>query len=461
VTRTSIHDRLRHRWKRVDESWRFAITAFISARVLFSVWAWIILTIQPLAVQNIELSGEPVLTVFHTETSAARSYSREVDGQILTFRAEDRTTMVDLQTGGTWNASTGESLKGPFAGSTLRPAQTPPSKIFPYHSAAAYRVPWLAVWQRFDTNWYLSIAEEGYGSINGDVHFPPFFPLLIRALKPLIGNAYLAALLIANLATLYAIKLLYEVYLEWGNTSSAKRSIALFLLYPTSFFLFAAYSESLFLMATLLSLRYMRAHLWALAGFWCFCALLTRLQGIALILPMLYMMWLDRPLLRKPAHQVGLMLPGLGGLFYLYLRSQQATGNVIPLVESELHARLVPPWGNYWYAVETFLSGHFTLVDFLNWIAVTLFTILLVTGWRRIPTEYNLFTAASLLILLARLVETQPLVSMTRYTLTLFPAFFVLSLASEDSRVRRLIVYTFIPLNLYLSAQFFSWGWVA
>jgi len=97
----------------------------------------------------------------------------------------------------------------------------------------------------------------------------------------------------------------------------------------------------------------------------------------------------------------------------------------------------------------------------LNWFVATLFIILLVIGWRKIPLEYSLYLAFSLLIILIRIVETQPLISMSRYSLTLFPSFFIFGLAGENPWLRRLLLYTFIPLNLYLSAQFFSWGWVA
>jgi hypothetical protein len=130
-------------------------------------------------------------------------------------------------------------------------------------------------------------------------------------------------------------------------------------------------------------------------------------------------------------------------------------------VESAWHARLVAPWETYGYALQTLFSGNATFIDVLNWAVVTLFLGLLVIGWRRIPLEYNLYSAFSLLIILIRIVDTQPLISMSRYALTLFPGFFVLSLAADNPWMRRLIVYVFIPLNLYLSAQFFSWGWVA
>ncbi|HET9587435.1 MAG TPA: glycosyltransferase family 39 protein, partial [Anaerolineales bacterium] len=453
-----IHpNRLIHFWRTRPEPWRVAIVGFLIARLLYGLWSAIILSIQPLAVQNIVISGEPVLAVFNLNTSQANTYLREINGQALAFRPWGENTMADLQTGSIWNASTGTAVEGHYTGSMLLPSSTSPSRLFPYHQRAPYPAGWLAIWQRFDANWYLSIAEDNYGRIGGDVHFPPLFPALIRLLRPLFGSTFLAGLFIAHLATLYAIKLLYEVYRNWGDALTARRTTALFLLYPTSFFLFSVYSESLFLVAVLLSLRCMTMHDWPWAGFWAFCAFLTRLQGAALVIPMLYLMWSDQPSLRRPVHWFSLALPVTGGLLYLFLRSTQATNDIIPLVEANLHARLVPPWENYWYAVQTLLSGEFAFVDLLNWIVVTLFIMLLAYGWHRIPLAYNLYTTFSLIFVLMRMVETQPLVSMSRYSLTLFPAFFVLSQASDNPWARRLITYAFISLNLYLSAQFFSW----
>ena len=454
-------DQLVKRWKTLDQSWRFAIAAFLIARLFYALWSWMILTVQPLAVQNINLSGEPVLTVFNLQTSEAYTYLREINGQSLTFRASGKDMVTDLQTGSIWDSSTGMALQGHYTGFTLSPSKTPPSEIFPYHQATLHPGGWLAMWQRFDANWYISIADNGYGGIPGDDHFPPLFPMLIRLVQPLFGSTFLGGLFISHLATLYALKLLYDVFLEWGGNSVGKQAVFFMLIYPTSFFLFSVYTESLFLVTVLLSLRSMRTRSWAWAGFWAFCAILNRLQGAALLLPMVYLMWMDYPFLRKPAHGFGLLLPATGGLFYLYLRSRQISNGVVPFVESEWHAHLVPPWETYWYAISTLFSGNFTFVDVLNWAVVTLFIILLILGWKKIPLEYNLYTAGSLLIMLIRIVETQPLISMSRYSLTLFPAFFVLGLVGEKAWIRRLITYTFIPLNMYLSAQFFLWGWVA
>lgn len=456
-----IQNTLIPRWKTIHASWRFAIITFLVVRLFYAVWSWAILTAQPLAVQNIELYGEPIVTIFSLHTSQAYTYRREVNGAVQDFAPTNAYTITDLETGSIWDITTGTAIEGLYKGNVLAPAaRAKASGIFPYHSTKPFPGAWLAIWQRFDANWYTSIAETGYGLAEGDDHFPPLLPVLIRILKPLFGSAFLAGLFICHLATLFVIKLLYDTFGEWGGNAAGAATL-FFMVYPTSFFLFSVYSESIFLVAALLAFQQMRKQSWAWAGFWIFCAILTRLQGAALILPLLYLMWHDRPFLRKFVHWFGLILSALGGFFYLFMRSRQGTTATIPFLENEWHARLVPPWETYGYAIRTLFSGNATFNDALNWIIATLFIILLIVGWRKIPLEYHLYTAACLFIILIRIVETQPLISMSRYSLTLFPTFFVLALAGGRPWLRRLILYMFIPLNLYLSAQFFLWGWVA
>lgn len=458
---THFKDTVAQRWRSLDKSWRFAIIAFLIARLFYALWSWVILTMQPVAIQNFELANEPILSIFSIKNNQAYVYLREINGEVLTFEPIGSENIIDRQSGSIWKISDGAAIQGQYKDFVLSPAKTSPSDIFPYQGAKLYPVTWLAIWQRFDANWYLSLAERGYGNIPGDDHFPPLFPLLIRVLQPVFGSSFLAGLFISHVATLYTLKLLYDVFVHWGGETIGGRALLFFVIYPTFFFFFSVYSEPIFLVAVLLSLKAMNSRSWAWAGFWVFCAILTRLQGAALLAPMLYLMWRDRPILKKPAHWMGLIIAGIGGLSYLCLRSIQATSGVFPFVEADLHAHLVPPWETYWYAVETILSGNATFIDILNWVVVTLFIILLVWGWRKIPLEYNLYATFSLLIMLIRIVDTQPLISMSRYSLTLFPAFFALSLTSENAVLRRVIIYTSILLNLYLSGQFFIWGWVA
>jgi hypothetical protein len=446
-------------WDSLNESWRFAIIAFLIARTFYAVWSWMILTIQPVAVHYVEIDGRLAVVFLDLYTTKSFSFLRELKGQDLEFKPTSINTAIDLQTNSLWDIHTGLALKGRLKGNSLVTAPEP--YIFPYFQATSYPNAWLALWQRFDANWYISIAENGYGSINGDIHFPPLFPLLIRLAKPLLGNAYLAGLLIAHIATLCALKLLMDLFNEWGGAHSGRDVIILFLMYPSSFFLFSAYSESLFLVLALMALRAMNKRSWGWAGFWTFCAILTRLQGVGLLAPMLYLMAKDSPFLRQFHHWAGLVFAGTGFLFYLFLRSTQTLQGTIPFSEPVWHAKLAAPWESYFYAIRMILSNNYNHIDFINWTATTVFIIFLIAGWKKIPVEHNIFASFSLLILLSRIVETQPLSGMLRFSLTIFPVFFTFGSVGNNPWIRRIIVYAFVALNLYLSAEFFGWGWVA
>jgi hypothetical protein len=455
--------RLRLKWEKSDESWRFAITAFITARTFYAVWSGIILLIQPVAVHYVEVDEQPAVLFLDLHTNQYHTYLRNIDGNQLSFRSAGENSVTDLQTGSVWNIDSGTAETGFFERHKLTSVRSP-EDMFSYFSTKPYPVAWLALWQRFDANWYTSIAEYNYGSIPGDHAFPPLYPLLIRLLMPLTGHAFLAGLLISHAALLYALKLLYDAFAELGDKIVAKRAVAFILLFPTAFFFFSAYTETLFLVFVLLSLRYTKVGAWHWAGLWIFCAILTRVQGLALLASMLYGMWRRPNFLRTFQHWVGTSIPGFGALFYFYFRARYAT-NIIPSTASTWepiwHWSFVPPWDGYLYAVRTLLSGRFTYIDFLNWAATSIFIILLVIGWRRLPLEHNLFVTVSLLIMLTRVIETKPLNSMLRYLLTLFPLFFVASDRSSRPGMQRVIVYTCIALNLFLSAEFFGWGWVA
>lgn len=447
-------------WLKLDASWRFAITAFLVARICYAVWSWVILTIQPVAVHYIEV-GEKLAVIFlNLHDIQTYTYLSEVNGTPLKFRTIDQDTVVDLQTGSVWDISTGIASEGEYKGTTLIPTEHPPD-MFPYHGAPPYPNAWLGLWQRFDTNWYTTLAENGYGSIPGDDHYPPMYPLLIRLANPLTGNSFLAGWVISHLLALFAFKLMFDLFSQWSTPQTGGKIVFYYLIFPSSFFLFGAYSEPLFLVTALLSLRAMQGRNWAWAGFWTFCAISTRLQGAALLPVMVYLMWLDGPFLKKLQHWAGLGFAGSALVFYLFLRATQVTDNAVPFSEPDWHARLVPPWETYLYAVRILLAGDFNHIDFLNWFIGTLMIVLLIVGWKRIPLEYNLYTTFSLLIILIRIVDTRPLISMSRYALTLFPVFFTLALVDASPWGRRVVIYTCIALNLFLSAEFFGWGWVA
>ena len=71
-------------------------------------------------VVNDNITGQPVLVVFDADSAAGVTYSRQVDGQTLTFlTAGAPRTITDAETGSTWDIFSGEAIAGPLTGHSL------------------------------------------------------------------------------------------------------------------------------------------------------------------------------------------------------------------------------------------------------------------------------------------------------------------------------------------------------
>jgi Protein of unknown function (DUF3179) len=71
-------------------------------------------------VVNDDWDGRPVVAVFDPASVTARLFSRELDGQVLTFRVEQN-RLLDQQTGTRWEPASGKGVAGSLAGRSLRP----------------------------------------------------------------------------------------------------------------------------------------------------------------------------------------------------------------------------------------------------------------------------------------------------------------------------------------------------
>lgn len=447
----------------LDPAWRWAIGVYAAARVFYSIWGAVIVFFVPSLLQNLVLFDEPLVASFDLSTSDRQVYSRCVGERVLTFRDNGEGTMTDNETGSVWSVREGIALRGALAGTKLEQGKFTADDLFPYHGVTAERG-WFGVWQRFDVLWYQAIAEKGYGATPGDIHFPPLYPLLERVLGGILGGrVFIAGWLISQAALVWSIALLYRLAQKWRDEATAGRAVVLTVLFPTAFFFFTAYSESLFLLFSLLAFRALEREQWTWVGFFVLLAILTRLQGVALIVPLMYCVWGKYSSEKKisAAQWIMVGLPLLAGIFYLALRATVGESSILPTSEPQLNAHLAPPWENIIYAVETIASGRFLTADVLNLAVAVVAVFVLARGWRLLPITMGLYCGATLVLVMIRYVDTQPLNSMTRYVLTLFPLFMVLGQWSKNRWVERVIVYLSIPLALYLSAQFFLWGWVA
>ncbi len=445
-------------WKRLAPEWRFAIAAFLVVRVSLSLWSLVVYSIFPVSLQNLDLFGDPVLTIFNLKTSERHVFSRQVDDAVLSFRVFDIDHVVDDRTGSIWPIKNGQALGDDHAGRSLTASSHTVEEIFPYLGTPPAQNILLSLWQRFDANWYLKIATRGYDGSDGSTVYFPVYPMLIKVFSFVIQPMF-AALLISNLALIGVLVLLYRLVSTIADERTTRRVLIYLLIFPTSFFLTAAYTESLFLLFTLGSLYSALNRRWGWAVTWGMFAALTRLQGVLLVIPLAYMLWREStelPPKKMTLHVLPLALVPLATFAFLGFSNL----SLVNTYQGTLHAKFVFPWDNIGATISLLLNGG-GIVDVLNLIVTLGLIVMIFFIWKKLPFEYTIYSLLMLFAPMLRMTTTQPLVSMTRYALAVFPAFIVLGIWGKIPWVNRVIMYTSVLLQLYLSAQFILWGWVA
>jgi hypothetical protein len=155
--------------------------------------------------------------------------------------------------------------------------------------------PILASLTAWDGVYYLSIARSGYhvGPVNGpypDTAFFPLYPLLIRVAAPFAGgDVALAGVLVANLAFLGALGLVYALARRRVEPAAALLTAVLVTLQPGAVAFGTAYSDSLFLLLTVATFLAAERGQRGVAGACAGLAALTRLPGALLFVPLLIM----------------------------------------------------------------------------------------------------------------------------------------------------------------------------
>ncbi len=156
---------------------------------------------------------------------------------------------------------------------TMSPEKRAAQQYVPGGLRPAPVPPFLEPLQRWDADFYASIAMHGYPPPdaprrNYHLGFFPLYPLAVRGLTVLVGNVYWAAFAISHACALGAALLLLELGAV-RRRADGLRSAFLFLAAPGANFLSYPYSESLFalaLAAGLLAARRERLATAALAG---------------------------------------------------------------------------------------------------------------------------------------------------------------------------------------------------
>jgi hypothetical protein len=345
------------------------------------------------------------------------------------------------------------------------------------------------VWARWDSVWFLRIAEHGYavGSSHGDTAFYPLYPLTIAGLGHVFGGHYvLAGLLISLAASLGAFFLLHRLAEERLGADGARRAVLYLAVFPMSLFLVAIYSESLFLLLALASILLAERGRWLPAWTTAALALLTRIAGLALLPALALMAWRSPDRRRALA---GIAIPAV--LFTAYPAFLAAhTGNGWRFLHSQglwhRHFSYAGPLGGLWdglrsgwAALEQFASGSHThnywpavsiqdsdpmrtaAINLSALVFLALLILLSVIVWRRFGGVFGVYCLVSLAIPLTAPSSRWPLLSMPRFALAVFPVFLALAAIGGRPRVHTAILGVSGVLLGVAVSQWALWQWVA
>ena len=325
---------------------------------------------------------------------------------------------------------------------------------------------------RWDTGFYVSIAEEGYRYEEVElpsVAFFPLLPMLMRLLTPVVGDAAVAGILISNLALLAATIVLYRLVLEEWDASVAERAVWYLSIFPASVFGSAIYTESLFLLTAVGATYLARHRHWVWAGVTGVAAALTRLHGVLVVTLIAGEWWRQRrnPAAVRPplvALAAAAVAP-LGTLAYM-LYCRHAFGNPFAFATAASAWGRVPrpPFTTMAEVVQTPAGGWASgllagTVHVDNWIDLSAVLLFLLIGCALLALGRwgeGLFVVLGVSLSFG----SGLLMSQRRYMWVLFPAFVLLGVWGERPWLDRTITLLSV-LGLALFTALFANGyWV-
>ena len=350
------------------------------------------------------------------------------------------------------------------------------------HWVADGNSPFLSNWAKWDSQYYVDIAANGYWytpNQQSNVAFFPLYPMLMRVASiPLGGNFILAGFLISNLAFFGGSIFLYLLTELELDPDSARRAVYYLAFFPSAFFFSSVYTESLFLFLSIGTMYFARKHNWILAAILGILAAATRNLGV-LMWALVLWEWLRvqgwrltaihkketwRSFLQGLKYNwfelIIISLIPLGMLVYIYFLQHNFQR---PLAFIETQAAWgrenIGPIAVIKNNVMALLNGEVNkgwLTRFWNVSTLLIFLALVPFIWAKLGEGYGIFVLIMLLVPSASAVG-----SIFRYVLTAFPAFMLLGWWGRREVVDRSLSLSFAALLGVFVAIFVNWIFVA
>ena len=320
----------------------------------------------------------------------------------------------------------------------------------------------LQIWNRWDSHYYLKLAEFGYSSADPlKAWLYPLFPWTVRVFAVVTRDYLVAAFVVSALALAAAAVLLRRLVARDYGQEVAQRAVWFFLIFPTAYFLHIGYTESLFLAFLLASLLSARNERWWMAGVFGALCWMTRPTGIVL-LPTLAM---------EAAHQfwetkrwrwqwlwIGFVPVGFGVYLLLNLKIAGSPFAFLPMRKQLFHMSGAWPWIGmreaYRNQRQTPTAASMVGTQELLFACLGLFCA--GVSWIKLrPMHAVWITGSWLLVTSATYLASEP-----RYALTMYPIFILFGLVGRNPFWNG-IMTTASLLFFGLFAGLFVRGWWA
>jgi hypothetical protein len=307
---------------------------------------------------------------------------------------------------------------------------------------------------RWDAQWYLAIAADGYGFTIGrqpSEAFFPGFPSAVRAFSTLGSISIVrAGLLVSSTASLAALLVLQRWLRNRTGTANAWWGLLIFATAPAAYYLYGVpYAEGLYILAAVAAFLLVEHGHPVAAGFAGAVATASRPIGFVVVVALLIRSWETRSRLGRMevlgASIATLGLVGFGLVLWL------AVGDPLAFLSAGAEG-----WGHGldWSTVlkkaDFSVTGWYRLVPITQGLVVVVALLLIPSVWRRLGPAYAFY---SLLVIVIPLIVRPTIVGAHRYVLAAFPLVVVVG---EWCRRRPAVGFLIIGFNVVAATFFLS-----
>lgn len=359
---------------------------------------------------------------------------------------------------------------------------------------------------RWDSAWYLVIAQYGYGHGGEGLRttFFPLYPLMVRAVGVVIGSDLLGGVLISLVCFGLGLLVLYKLAALELDDERAKLCVLLLAFFPMSFYFSAVYTESLFLALSVGCIYMARTGRWGSAAALGALAAASRNTGVMLAVPFVILFlygpradlppparalssWRSRLLPRyrvSPALAWVLVIP-LGLVAYIVYLAAATGHGLTPFSDESLwFHKFAGPFGGVWNGavaawdgLRQLIHGPSATVTYFRQAGGDPITVagqnlmlfgFLVVGLlafvgvvRTLPFAYTAYVLVALGPALSYPIIPQPLDSLPRYEMVVFPFFIWAANWAHRRRIAPYVLACEAVLLGFFTAQFATWRFVS